>query len=87
MFQHYNHASEGIRNWTLNTPNEDKPNFPFCRLVNKRLDPATVAPANQNLKVHKVIKPTNKKNFFYKTLGSNVINSPMSPSFPITKIF
>ena len=23
MFLHYNHASEGIRNWTLNTPNED----------------------------------------------------------------
>ena len=45
----------------------------------KRLDTQINEPTNQNsIKVPKIVKPTNKKNY-YKTLGTSVINDPMSP--------
>ena len=46
----------------------------------KRLDTQLVEPTNPNLfKVFKIIKTTNKKICYCKTLGISAINSPMSP--------
>ena len=51
----------------------------------KRLDTQLNEPTNQNLiKVPKIVKPMNKK-VFYKTLGTGVINSPMSPPLLLLK--
>ena len=45
----------------------------------KRLNTQLNEPTNNNLKeVPKAFKPTNKKTY-YKTFGTSVINSPMSP--------
>ena len=45
----------------------------------KRVDTQRNEPINQNsLKVPKVVKPTKKKRN-YKTLGTSVINSTLSP--------
>ena len=50
----------------------------------KHLDTQLNESTNQNsLKVPKVVKPTNKK-MLLKTLGTSVMNSPLSPSFLIT---
>ena len=46
----------------------------------KRLDAQLNEPTNQKLiKVPKVVKPTNKKTNYNKTLGTSVTNSPLSP--------
>ena len=46
----------------------------------KRLDTQSNEPTNQNSKeVPKVVHPMYKKRY-YKTLGTSVMNSPMSPS-------
>ena len=45
----------------------------------KLLDNQLNEPTNQkSITVPKVVKPTNNKRY-YKTLGTNVINSPMPP--------
>ena len=56
---------------------DDTHNYPFCRFKwLKRLDTESNEPIKKNqLKVPKVVEPTNKKSF-YKTLGTNIINSP-----------
>ena len=58
-------------------PNEDTQNSLFCRL---QVLVETFGQAS--LKVPKVVKPTNKKTLL-KTLGTSVINSPLSPFFLI----
>ena len=64
-------------------PNDDTQNSLFCKLqLLKRLDTQLHESANQNsLKVPKVDKSTNKKTWL-KTLGTSVINSPLSPFLP-----
>ena len=53
----------------------------------KCLDAQQNEPINQNLiKKHKVSRPTNKKRDC-KALGTNVINSTMSPPFLVTMPF
>ena len=48
----------------------------------KSLDNQLNDPTNQNsIKVPNVVKPKNKKRY-YKTLGTSVINSPLSPPLP-----
>ena len=54
----------------------DLQNHPFCRL--KWLDTRLNEPTNQ--KFDKVFNKTNKK-YGYKTLGTSVIYSPMSPLY------
>ena len=61
-------------------PIDNTQNYHFSRLqvMVERLDSKLYEPTNQNLiKVPKIVKPTNKKNIF-KTLGTSVIDSPMS---------
>ena len=51
----------------------------------KRLDTQLNEPTNQNSrKVPKVVKSTNKKTLYYKTMGTIEINSGMSPPFLLT---
>ena len=66
-------------------PNDDTQDHPFCRLkLNlKRLNSQIDVPTNQ-IQVPKVVKPTNKKSFC-KTLGTSVINSPISPLSPMVQ--
>ena len=54
------------------------PSLGYNRLL-KRLDTLNKITNRNSIKVIKVVKPTNKK-MLPKTLGTNVINSPMSPS-------
>ena len=49
------------------------------KLAVETLDTQINQPTNQNaIKVSKVVKPSNKKQY-HKTLGTSVINSPISP--------
>ena len=50
---------------------DDSQNYPSCRL--QLVVKTFVHPNNQNSKVPKVVRPMNKE-----TLGTSVINSPMS---------
>ena len=63
-------------------PSDDTQNYSVdYNLWIKRLDTQLNEQTNQNsTKVHMIVKPTNKKSYF-KTLGTSVINSPMSPTF------
>ncbi len=64
----------------LYTFNADTQNYRFLRLKLKRLDTHFNEPTNQNsLKVPKMVKPTNIIKLYYKTLGTSVINNPVSP--------
>ena len=66
-------GSKGIKQWPMNlciSPNDDKLNYSFCKLQ------LVVELLNQySIKVSKVVKPTNKQ---YKTMGTSIINSPLS---------
>ena len=86
-FTVYYQGSKGKRQWLINWCTSSmmihKIN-PFCRLklVVKSLDTLWKLnePTNQNsLKSPKFVKPT-KKNTYYNTLGTGVINTPRSPS-------
>ena len=69
-----------MANKSMQLPNNDLQNYPFCRLQLKveRLDTHLIKPTNKNsIKVLKVFKLSNQK-MFYKTLGTNVIDSPIS---------
>ena len=53
----------------MHVQNDDKQNTPFCRVkvLIEKFKHCKFEPTNQNLiKVNKVFKPTNKKNFFIK---------------------
>ena len=64
-------------------PNDVTQNYPFCRL---RLVVETFEHSTKWInqlkfnKVPKIVKPMNTKRY-YQTLGTSVINSPMSPTF------
>ena len=65
-------------------PNDDTQNSPFCRLqlVVKNLDTQIDESTDKNLlKFPKVAEPMKKeiRNRYYKTLGTSVIKSPLSP--------
>ena len=56
-------------------PNDDTQKYPFCRLELNYLSTQLKKLTNQNFKkVPKVVRLTNMK-----TLGTSVINSPLSP--------
>ena len=60
--------------------NDDAQNNPFC-LLQLLVETQLKEPTNQNaIKVSKVVRPTNKKSY-YKTSGTSVINSAISPPF------
>ena len=58
--------------------NNDTQNYPFCRLQLKGLDSKLFKPFKIQLKSPKLLSQSIRKNY-YKTLGTNVINSSMSP--------
>ena len=61
-------------------PNDDKQNYPFCRLE-------LVVETNQNLlKSPKLVSQRIRKRY-YKILGTSVINSPLSPLYKINMYF
>ena len=65
----------------LYIPNDDKQNAPFCRLqlIVQTFGHSINKPANQNsIKIPKLLGQRIRKH--YKTLGTSVINSPMSPA-------
>ena len=66
-------------------PSDDTQNYSVdYNLWIKRLDTQLNEQTNQNsTKVHMIVKPTNKKSYC-KTLGTSVINSPMSPPFLVS---
>ena len=62
-------------------PNDGTQNYPFCRLqlVVEILENELYGPINQNsIEITKGVKLKNKKRYC-KTLGTSIINSPMSP--------
>ena len=70
-------------------PNDEKQNSLFCRLqllVKTFLTQLNESTNHNLLKVPKVVKPANKK-MLLKTLGTSVINSPLSPSFLLKSKF
>ena len=64
----------------IDIPIDDTQNYPSAQLVFETLDTQLFKPTNQNsLRVPKVVKPTNKKKHYHKTMRTSVINSPLSP--------